>query len=174
MTRRPESRPFGWTDAIRAQLALIRAAWDVRRRETGRLLSLHGGPPGSDGRPSHPEAPPETSGGERATPGEPPEELARARRIGASVRSVARRGLVRPRCLAQALAVKRLLDRRGLGGARIRVGVKQDAPGIRAHAWVEYRGHVVGDFTEKVREYSDLPGLRVHATPDRGEAAEDS
>lgn len=174
MAPEPDAPSFGWRDAIRAQIALIRAAWDVRRRETGRLLSLHAGASDREGGSGPGGASPDADP-DRGAPAEgQPEELGEARRIGASVRSVARRGLVRPRCLAQALAVKRLLDRRGLGDSRIRIGVKEAAPGIRAHAWVEYRGHVVGDFTEKVREYSDLPGLRVRATRHRGEGGEDS
>lgn len=164
MGRTADNPAVGWTDAIRAQLALVRAAWDVRRRRTGRLLSMDAE---------------EATGEERSLPssntvkgGE--DDLSDARRIGESVRVVARRGLGRPRCLVKALAVKRLLDDEGLEDARVRVGVKEDPPDIRAHAWVEFRGHVVGEFEENVEGYADLPGLHVHATVDGGEARRDS
>ena len=157
---------FGWRDAVRAQIELIRAAWDVRTRETGRLLSVTSSNPARGSVPV-----------ERADCGEyqvPPAEdapspdeaeeardLVEARAVGESVRYVASRGVIRPECLVQALAVKRLLERRGLHDARIRVGVRGDSGDIQAHAWVEYRGRVVGSFRQPGGEYADFPDLEV-------------
>src|SRR5262245_35979082 len=47
-------------------------------------------------------------------------------------------------CLAQALAVRFLLRRHGLS-ARLCIGMKRiEGDGIRAHAWVESDGQVIG------------------------------
>jgi len=139
-------------DAIAAVAALIRAAWDVRTRRTGRLLT-------SLRQDDH--ARPAVRNGSGRRRGASRHELALARRIGDSVRYVSAGSLLRPRCLVQALAVKRLLDRRGLHGGRIRVGVRQNGDDILAHAWVEFQGQVVGDFPEEVGRYTDLRGLHV-------------
>lgn len=46
-------------------------------------------------------------------------------------------------CLTQALATQVLLAWHGHAGAVVRLGVKRDGGALLAHAWVEYRGHVV-------------------------------
>lgn len=165
-----ESR-FGMGDAIAAQIALLRAAWDIRTRRTGGLLSSLP----ESGNSSTPDPAP-TAGRrgyhereERRRRSESGSDLAEARRVGDAVCYVATRGLIRPRCLVQALALKRLLDRRGLTGGRIRVGVREEGGELLAHAWVDFRGHVVGDFPEHVQRYTDFRGLLVR--PDDRDAA---
>jgi len=158
MLERRDSGP-GWRDVLRAQVAILRSAWAVRTSETGGLLSLvPGREEESVAEPTiaeHPDTRADTPASSNSA------DLAEARRIGDAVRFVASRGLIRPRCLVRALALKRLLDQRGIDGARIRIGVKRDSGTFMAHAWVEYHGHVVGDYPERVREYDDLRGLRV-------------
>lgn len=153
-------------DAVAALVALFRAAWDVRTRRTGRLLSMLS---------ADSEARPEEAPDRRRRVGPKSYELTEARRIGNAVRFVSGRVVVRPRCLVQAVAVKRLLDRRGLDGGRIRVGVRENGDDILAHAWVDFRGHVVGDFPEQVSRYTDLRGLHVHSGgSNRSEAGADA
>lgn len=156
---------------LRAQLALVRAGWEVRTRPTGTLISRRRAEGTGDGRSRSSGCAPRGEGsGEDPGPAAD-EGLAEARRVGDAVRLAARRGVYRPRCLVRAIAVKRLLDGRGLDGARIRVGVREEGPELRAHAWVEYRGHVVGDFPESVRRFSDLDDLRVRVGEDAGDVA---
>ncbi len=65
---------------------------------------------------------------------------AMARRMGLAVRRAARFTPWNSNCLTQALAMQRLLLRRGISG-RLYLGVKKhpqapDKPGLSAHAWV--------------------------------------
>lgn len=151
-------------DLVRAQIVLVRASRDLRTRETGRLLSLlREDVVGQAAVAREPEEAEASQDGPGANERDRGRELEEARRVGDAVRFVAEGGLVRTRCLARALAMKRLLDGRGLGDARIRVGVRESGGELLAHAWVEFRGHVVGDFPERVRSYTDLPGIRVHS-----------
>jgi hypothetical protein len=43
----------------------------------------------------------------------------------------------------------------------IRVGVRQSDEGMLAHAWVEWRGEIIGDSPENVRQYAPLDELSV-------------
>jgi hypothetical protein len=64
-----------------------------------------------------------------------------AERVGDAVARVARRLPWRPTCLRQALAVQRMLRRRGIA-SRIHLGVTDATVGA-AHAWVTVEGHAV-------------------------------
>ncbi len=57
---------------------------------------------------------------------------ARAALVARTVRALdraARRGLFRPSCLVRSLALLRLLERGGVSGARMRIGVRREGPG---------------------------------------------
>lgn len=88
-------------------------------------------------------------------------DLGEARRV-ARVRDRAC-GLLpwQPTCLVRALALERLLRRRGFEGAEVRIGVRRQDGGFSAHAWVECGGEIVGDPVERVGEYRSLPGIDV-------------
>ena len=47
-------------------------------------------------------------------------------------------------CLPRALALQRMLARRGIVAA-LRIGVRKEAATLAAHAWVEVDGRAVGE-----------------------------
>ena len=55
-----------------------------------------------------------------------------------------RNHLHRVRCLPRALVLQWLLGRRGIG-ADLRIGVRKEADGLDAHAWLEYGGQPIGE-----------------------------
>lgn len=127
-----------WRDLLAAQWSLWQAQWALRRRPTGALLEdWSAGPPAS---------------GATADP----RQLPRAREIGDAVRRVALHGITRPQCLARSLAITTLLEREGIAGAIVRIGVRPDDARIAAHAWVEFSGEIVGDSRAHVRGFELL------------------
>lgn len=62
----------------------------------------------------------------------------------------------RPSCLVRTLALTALLERAGVPGACIRVGVRRDGTALDAHAWVELEGRVVGDDPHVARRFTPL------------------
>ena len=62
-------------------------------------------------------------------------------------------------CLTQAMSVRWLLKRQGIGCA-LRIGVKRDAAGaFQAHAWIEHAGHVVIGGQGNLGEFAALPAI---------------
>ena len=84
-----------------------------------------------------------------------------ARRIALAVNRAAAFGVFRPRCLVRSRALRRMLDREGIKGARVLVGVQLSHEQFRAHAWVEYQGQVVGDGPAFVAQFVPMPDLAV-------------
>lgn len=64
--------------------------------------------------------------------------------IAQSVTSAAAHHLWTVTCLPRALALWRMLRRRGIP-ARVRIGVRRDETTLAAHAWVEVGGRPVGE-----------------------------
>lgn len=97
----------------------------------------------------------ERSPGERgllaSAPGDP-----RAAEVAQALRSASRRLPGKTTCLARALAGQWMLRRRRLG-AVVHLGVRREAAGLAAHAWLEAGGGVVcggedmGEFTPIAR-----------------------
>ena len=85
----------------------------------------------------------------------------RAERIAVSIRRAADHGLFRAHCLVRAIATNRMLERRGISGSQIRIGVRTVDQRIVAHAWLEYGGRVIGDTQANVDRYSELTGVRL-------------
>ena len=90
-----------------------------------------------------------------------PEREARASAIALAISRVAEHGVFRPRCLARAVALQRLLRREGIGGSRVRVGVRRVEGCLDAHAWVELNGLVLGDRVERVGGFAPFPSITV-------------
>lgn len=64
-------------------------------------------------------------------------------------------------CLPQALVLVWLLEREGWSGD-LRVGVRKDASGLQAHAWVEVAGRVLAPAGDAPERYSPFErSLRV-------------
>ena len=54
-----------------------------------------------------------------------------------------------------------MLEKRGIGGALVRVGVRRKGGEFLAHAWVELDGQTLGDADENVGTFVPLTNLEV-------------
>ena len=93
-----------------------------------------------------------------------PNRLPEARSLALAVRRAALFGVFRPTCLVQSMALIHILERDGLYGGRIRIGVRERAGEVQAHAWVEYGGEVIGDFGEHVATFTELTDVQLVGT----------
>lgn len=132
-------------DLLWAQAVLFQAQMMVWTRPRGRLVSASVG------------AAIEVSGA----------SAARARQLGHAVRRAARYGVFRPSCLVRSVALMGMLERSGIHGGRLCIGVRPSDEKLLAHAWVEYGNQVLGDRPAHVRTFRPLanvdvlPGSRV-------------
>jgi hypothetical protein len=85
----------------------------------------------------------------------------RAERLAVAVSRAGDYGVFRPLCLVRAVALNRLLERSGIRGSRIRIGVRMRRGRFGAHAWVEYGGRVIGDIPEHVESFAELADVRL-------------
>lgn len=86
-----------------------------------------------------------------------PEQLFRARQYFRWVEVASRRHILRTRCLHRSLVLHRWLLRDGLP-SQLRIGVRKDDGSLRAHAWVELDGQIVGDSGAHVARFTALAG----------------
>jgi hypothetical protein len=121
-----------------AQVALLRAQWVVWTRPQGRLVCLDDRPADAIDRSA----------------------IVDARDLARGVFIVAQRGLFRPSCLVRSIALVRLLERAGIAGSRLRVGVRDNAGRFEAHAWVELGGVVLADSASHVIAFEELASVR--------------
>ncbi len=129
-----------WRDLFAAQGAIVSAQVLVWLRRRGSLVS----------------AEPSVKDGTSHAPIDPAVlNLARAIDRSASF------GLIRAQCLVRSIALSRLMAARGFDGAVVRVGVSRIDEKMLAHAWVDYKGAVVGDDEEYVSQFDQLPGIDV-------------
>ena len=134
--------PGAWVDLCSAQLALIRARILIRTRPRGELLG-----------PSSASTPLPETGHTIVAP--------QVARLALAVERAAEHGLFRPTCLVQAVALQRMLTSRGFAGSSVRVGVQLRQGRFLAHAWVDYRGSVLGDRTWRVKRFDQLASMDV-------------
>ena len=85
----------------------------------------------------------------------------RAHAIALAVSRAAEHGVFRPRCLARAMATRDLLDKNGIVGSTIRVGVQRENGKFLAHAWILWGTHVLGDDPSWVARFTEVDDLRV-------------
>ena len=130
--------PREWLDLVQAQSALLAAHMTVRSRPVGTLATP-------------------VSAHDTADPARLPE----ARRLALAIVRAARFGVFRPQCLVRSVALSRMLERRGIQGAIVRVGVRRQAGEFLAHAWVELDGHTLGDADDHVGSFVPLTNLEV-------------
>lgn len=79
----------------------------------------------------------------------------------------ARFGVFRPRCLVRSLALQQMIERRGIEGSRIRIGVRREGEQgerLTAHAWVEYGDLVLGDLDDHIASFTTLADVRIKST----------
>lgn len=131
--------PGGWRLLVQAHRALVAADALVRERPQGELIAgiARGYTPSASAVSRLPAA----------------EEVALA------LDRVARFRRPRPLCLVRSIALHRLLERRGLSGSRISVGVRMNGRTFEAHAWVELDGRIVGDDPAYVTQFDALSDL---------------
>lgn len=127
-------------DVLDAQVALVQAQLLLMTRSRGAFSVADGGA----GASSASEA-----------------EALLAERWASAVLRAARHGLFRPRCLARAIALSRLLSSHGVGGHTIRIGVSQENGRFVAHAWVERGASILGDSAAYTRKFAPLTNVRI-------------
>ena len=84
-----------------------------------------------------------------------------AERWARAVLRAARHGVFRPRCLARAIALSRLLSSHGIDDHTIRIGVSREEGRFVAHAWVERGAAVLGDSPAYTRTFAPLTDVRI-------------
>ncbi|MGH7603747.1 MAG: lasso peptide biosynthesis B2 protein [Gemmatimonadaceae bacterium] len=134
-----------WSDLVEAQIALIVAQVLVWTRPVGRFVE-------------------DVS---VASPGlqEPLNRRSRdwrdAYRMALQLRRAADHGIMRPKCLVRSVALSRMLDKHGIYGSRVRVGVRRLDGEFAAHAWVELGQHVLGDDIGHVAGFAQLVDVQL-------------
>lgn len=128
-------------DLLIAQWALLRAQRRLRREPIGSLTT----------RSTEPAAPP--SG-----------DLNRARALALAINRAAAFGIIRPHCLARALALTELLARADVRGSEIRVGVRRRDGVFGAHAWVRLGDELLGEQHEHIASFTEVDDIRVLGT----------
>jgi hypothetical protein len=68
-----------------------------------------------------------------------------AARCARAINRASTYGPLRPRCLARSLGLQRMLQRAGVTGSVVRVGVRLVDKEFSAHAWVELEGLPLGE-----------------------------
>ena len=135
---RSELFDFAW-----AQAELLRAQVIIWRRPIGRLIAG-----------SRSEAEPEIEVATRVAE-------QRATTLAMAVDRAARRGVFRPKCLVRSMALHRMLERSGIVGSVIRIGVRREGDALHAHAWVECMGITLIDSPSAVAGFSRLTEARL-------------
>lgn len=128
-------------DLIAAQGALLAAEWQMRTRPIGSLTRRERGDVES-------RAP-------------RPEDRPRAEAIATAVRRAADHGVFRPFCLVRAMALRTLLERAGIPGSEIRIGVRRRDGVFAAHAWIRWDNRVLGDIPAHVATFTEVDDIRV-------------
>lgn len=135
----------GWGDLLSAQTALIAAQLLVWFRPTARLVSAA---------PFHKCDAKEAVGDDQTL-------WPKAQSTALAVRRMADHGLFRPKCLVRSVALSRMLNRRGIQGSRVRVGVRLCDGQFAAHAWVELGEKVLGDDERHTNSFAHLVDLQL-------------
>jgi hypothetical protein len=132
-----------WADLLSAQVALLRAQFLVWTRRRGALVT-----------PVR-----ESDGADDARGRAPSEVPVPVRKLALALSRASEHGVFRPTCLVRAVALQRMLERRGFRGSSLHVGVRQRNSTFLAHAWVEYRGAVLADEEWRVKRFHELARL---------------
>jgi hypothetical protein len=97
-------------------------------------------------------------------------DLARAKRLDATVAAICRRWPIELLCLQRSIVLGWLLRRRGLEGS-LAIGVKRVSESLLAHAWIEVSGIPVGDSTEHCSQFARLHAALELSALNRAEFA---
>lgn len=74
-------------------------------------------------------------------------QLDQAQRIARLVTAAANHGVYRANCLKKSLVTQYLLHHKGIA-TELKIGVHNDLDVFNAHAWLEYKGHVLIDSSD--------------------------
>jgi hypothetical protein len=133
-----------WWLLLRAQVALVRSQIDVWTRAEGALVrpeeSASSAPSNSTDKP-------------------------RARQRAVAINRAVLYGVFRPQCLVRSLALHRMLEKDGIKGSVVRVGVQLRNGTFVAHAWVEYGGEALGEDTQSLRRFEPLDNVSLIPRP---------
>jgi hypothetical protein len=129
-----------WRLLFRAQFALLRSQLDVWTRTEGGLVKPEGSQPVVDPRLA---------------------DVSRARQRALAINRAGLYGVFRPQCLVRSLALQRMLERDGIVGSTVRVGVQLRNGAFVAHAWVEYAGEALGEDTQSLRRFATLENVSL-------------
>lgn len=129
-----------WRDLASAQLALVVAQIRVWMRCRGDLVAPSSQPP---------------------APFTNIEVDPAVERLAWAVERTAGYGLFRPKCLVRAIALAHLIEARGFSGSRVRIGVIWQNERFMAHAWVVYRGSILGDQNWRIRRFAELNDVEL-------------
>lgn len=132
------AEPRAFLEAIEAQAALFLARMARRNAPLGSLVEESRSHPAYDCRWDEP-----------------------AGRVSRAVNRVARFGLIRPTCLEQAIALQRMLKRRGVDPGVIRIGVRLREGVLAAHAWVQVGDRILGETSQRVSRFQPLTDVRA-------------
>jgi hypothetical protein len=132
------------TDTARAQLALATAQLLVWTRPRGALVGAG-------------------EACEAAATSRTPTQDVLVERLAVAVDRAARYGMFRPLCLVRAIALRRMLEARGIRGSAVRVGVRWDGRAFAAHAWVAFGDRPIAVRQGATSEYTPVRALRVDA-----------
>jgi hypothetical protein len=127
-------------DLLRAQWELLAVRFWLKATPTGELVKVS------------PAA---------AAPTASESQVARARSLALAVERAAENGLYRATCLRRATAIQRLLNREGILGSHVRLGVRNGRRGFEAHAWVELGDVLLGDLPQHVAGFTVANDLQV-------------
>jgi hypothetical protein len=100
----------------------------------------------------------------RATADAANSQIADSKVIARLVGSASRHLFFTPNCLVQSLALLEMLRRRGIA-AELRVGARHESGAFEAHAWVEFAGIVLNDFSAEHRHFTpfETAATETHA-----------
>lgn len=138
-----EARWLEIRDVAQAQLALFRAQGMRWVRPLGQLVDVADQPSSS------------------LLPAPTLSQREAGERFAKAINRATRYGIFRPKCLTRAVALSRMLDAHGIGGHRIRIGVRRADGTFTAHAWVELGKWILGDSDSSVRSYVPLTEAHV-------------
>jgi hypothetical protein len=130
-------------DLVRAQWELLVVRFWLMSKPTGELVKVGGTP-----------APAPVAAATES-------QVARAKALALAVERAAENGLYRATCLRRATAIQRLLNREGILGSHLRLGVRNGRRGFEAHAWVELGDVLLGDLPQHVAGFTVANDLRV-------------
>ena len=138
--------PGEWLELLRAQASLVHAQVLVWTRARGRLVAPASKSCAFDRWSQEP-------GATAVEPG--------VQRIALAIERAAAYGLFRPNCLVRALALHQLLAGKGFRGSAVHAGARLEGGRFIAHAWVEYKGHVLGDPDWRVKKFAELGPMKL-------------